>query len=48
MKVPGREGVMEGKGIIYCTREGGKAKIWTAYEDPTPFVRMAMQGQMPS
>lgn len=46
MKIPGREGTMEGNGIMYCVREGGKFEIMTLYEDPTPFVEMAMQGQM--
>lgn len=44
-KVPGQECVLEGRGIMYVVREGGKAKIYTAYEDPTPFVEMAMKGQ---
>lgn len=46
IKLPGQEGTLEGGGIMYCVREGGKAKVWTAYEDPTPFVEMAMKGQM--
>ena len=44
MKVPGLEGGMEGSGIMYCVREGGKFQVLTAYEDPTPFVAMAMKG----
>jgi hypothetical protein len=43
-KVPGQEGELQGSGIMYILREGGKAKIWTAYEDPTPFVAMAAKG----
>jgi hypothetical protein len=46
LKIPGQECEMEGNGIMYCVREGGKFKIMTAYEDPTPFVAMAMKGQM--
>jgi hypothetical protein len=37
---------MEQQGIIYCAREGGKAGQFTLYEDPTPFVAMAMKGQV--
>lgn len=38
---------MEQKGIVHCVRKGGKVGFWTMYEDPTPFVAMAMSGQMP-
>lgn len=37
---------MEGHGIMYCVREDGKFEAMTAYEDPTPFVEMAMKGLM--
>jgi hypothetical protein len=43
LKIPGR--VMEGRGLIYCARKDGKVSVWTAYEDPTPFVEMAMKRQ---
>ena len=44
-KVPGQEAVLVTGGALYCLRQGGKAKFLTAYEDPTPFVEMAMKGQ---
>jgi hypothetical protein len=37
---------MEGRGILYCARKDGKISARTAYEDPTPFVEMAMKRQM--
>ncbi|RFU26457.1 hypothetical protein B7463_g9896, partial [Scytalidium lignicola] len=46
LRIPGQEGVMEGRGIIHCVRKDGKVGVWTMYEDPTPFVQMAMKGQM--
>ncbi len=45
LKVPGREGIMEGRGIAHCVRKDGKVSVWTMYEDPTPFVEMAMKRQ---
>lgn len=39
---------MEQRGILHCVRKNGKVDVWTMYEDPTPFVAMAMAGQMPS
>lgn len=46
-KAPGQESFsFPGGGILYCQREDGKVKLMTAYEDPTPFVAMAMKGQM--
>jgi len=45
LKIPGNEGVMEQHGIIHCVRKNGKVGVWTMYEDPTPFVEMAMKGQ---
>ncbi|KAG0645709.1 hypothetical protein D0Z07_8785 [Hyphodiscus hymeniophilus] len=47
LKIPGQEGKMEQGGIMYIVLEGGRIKTWTAYEDPTPFVEMAMKMQMP-
>jgi hypothetical protein len=38
---------MEQRGIMYCVQEGGKFKVMTLYEDPTPFVAMATKGQLP-
>lgn len=46
LKIPGQESVMEGRGILYIEFIGKKVKVWTFYEDPTPFVEMAMKGQM--
>jgi hypothetical protein len=48
VKIPGQEGTMEQRGILHCVRKNGKVEAWTMYEDPTPFVAMAMAGQMPS
>jgi hypothetical protein len=48
VKIPGQEGTMEQRGILHCVRKNGKVEVWTMYEDPTPFVAMAMAGQMPS
>ncbi|PMD15902.1 hypothetical protein NA56DRAFT_709279 [Hyaloscypha hepaticicola] len=48
VKIPGQEAVMEQRGILHCVRKNGKLCVWTMYEDPTPFVAMAMAGQMPS
>ena len=48
VKIPGQEAVMEQRGILHCVRKNGKVDVWTMYEDPTPFVAMAMAGQMPS
>lgn len=39
-------GGMEGHGIFYCVLKDRKIEVMTAYEDPTPFVEMAMQGGM--
>lgn len=36
---------MAQNGIARVTRENGKVKIWTMFEDPTLFVEMAMQGK---
>lgn len=47
LKIPGNEGKMEGNGIMYCVLEEGKFKTLTAFEDPTPFVGMAMKGLIP-
>ena len=33
---------------MYIVLENGKIKVMTAYEDPTPFVGMAMKMQMPN
>jgi hypothetical protein len=46
LKIPGQEGSFEQHGLIYCIREGGKVKVITLYEDLTPFVAMAIKGQM--
>ncbi len=46
LKIPGWEGVVNGSGIIHCVRKDGKVGVWTMYEDPTPFVEMAMKGQV--
>jgi hypothetical protein len=37
---------MEGRGIFYYVHKDGKASILIAYEDLTPFVEMAIKGQM--
>jgi hypothetical protein len=42
--IPGQEGSMKQSGLMHVVREGGKVKAWTIYEDPTPFVEMAMKG----
>lgn len=45
IRMPGQEPMdMPQGGLMRVVREGGKAKEWTMYEDPTPFVMMAMQG----
>jgi hypothetical protein len=46
VKIPGQEHIMEQRGIAHIVKKGGKIGTWTMYEDPTPFVEMAMQGQM--
>ncbi|KUJ18515.1 uncharacterized protein LY89DRAFT_683475 [Mollisia scopiformis] len=46
MKIPGQEGTMEGNGILRVVLKDGKVAVWTFFEDPTPFVAMAMKGQM--
>ncbi|KAH8787218.1 hypothetical protein BGZ57DRAFT_950323 [Hyaloscypha finlandica] len=45
VKIPGRERLMDQRGIIHCVRKDGKVGIWTMYEDPTPFVEMAINRQ---
>ena len=37
---------MEGRGILYCVYKDKKVSVWTAYEDLTLFVEMAIKGQM--
>jgi hypothetical protein len=46
VKIPRQEHIMEQRGIAHIVKKGGKIGTWTMYEDPTPFVAMAMQGQM--
>jgi hypothetical protein len=45
VKIPGRERLMDQHGIIHCVRKDGKVGVWTMYEDPTPFVEMAINSQ---
>ncbi|KAH8810924.1 hypothetical protein F5884DRAFT_830864 [Xylogone sp. PMI_703] len=45
VRVPGQEGVMEGRGIIHCILKDGKVAVWTMYEDPTPFIELALRAQ---
>lgn len=35
-------------GILHVVLKNGKIGVMTAYEDPTPFVKMAMGGTMPN
>jgi hypothetical protein len=46
--IPGQEGIVGWGGILHCVLQGEKVKVWTMYEDPTPFVEMAMKGQFGS
>lgn len=35
---------MQQQGLMHVVKKGGKVKEWRIYEDPTPFVEMAMKG----
>lgn len=47
MKLPGQEEFeLPGSGILHCVLKDGKVSTFTLYEDPTPFVDMALAGKM--